>query len=226
MFSFLTLDWKGVLVALALGIGLFFFGGAQGAFFLLVMLWFLILSGIVTWIGIKRKSAIGVYERSRSYSNVIANGIIPLLIVVFYYFNATANLVPQGFLLVSYVASVAAITADKFSSEIGVLGGRPWMLLTMRKVKQGTSGAVTAFGFGAGLLGSLLIGISLSSTINYGFLLVVVMISGLLGNIVDSILGFFEEKGIGNKFTSNFACSFAGWGASMILLIVLGIKPF
>lgn len=220
MFNFLTLDWKGAIAALLLGIGLLLFGGAMGFFFLSVMLWFLLLSGIVTWIGKTRKSAIGVYERSRSYSNVIANGIIPLIVVIFYYFNASWNIMPQLFVVVSYVASVAAITADKFSSEIGVLGGKPWMLLTMRKVRQGTSGAVTAFGFGAGLLGSLLIGISLVNAANYGVLLIVVMISGLLGNTVDSILGYFEEKGIGNKFTSNFACSFAGWAISLLLLIL------
>ena len=219
MFSFLTLDWRGVLFALLLGAGLFAFGGPMGIFFLLVMFWFLLLSGVVTWIGRQRKSAMGVYERSRSWANVVANGIIPLGIVVFYYFNSSANLLPQSFVIVSYVASVAAITADKFSSEIGVLGGRPWMLLTMKKVRQGTSGAVTAFGFGAGLLGSLLIGISLVNSTDYGVLLVVVMISGLFGNIVDSILGFFEERGLGNKFTSNFACSLAGLVASLVLLL-------
>jgi len=221
MFSFLTLDWRGVVFALLLGAGLFAFGGSMGIFFLLVMFWFLLLSGVVTWIGRQRKSAMGVYERSRSWANVVANGIVPLAIVIFYYYNSGANLLPQSFVIVSYVASVAAITADKFSSEIGVLGGRPWMLLTMKKVRQGTSGAVTAFGFGAGLLGSLLIGISLINSANYGLLLVVVMISGLFGNIVDSILGFFEERGIGNKFTSNFACSLAGLVASLALLLFL-----
>lgn len=221
MFNFLTLDRNGVIAALLLGAGLLFFGGQMGTYFLLVMLWFLALSGVVTWIGKTRKSAIGVYERSRSYSNVIANGSIPLIVVIFYYFNASMGIIPQSFVIISYVASVAAIMADKFSSEIGVLGGKPWMLLTLKKVRQGTSGAVTAFGFGAGLLGSLLIGITLIGTSNYAIALIVIMISGLVGNTIDSVLGYFEEKGIGNKFTSNFGCSFAGWATSLIMLIFL-----
>ncbi|MDE1827592.1 MAG: DUF92 domain-containing protein [Candidatus Micrarchaeota archaeon] len=221
MINFLTLDRYGILAAVVLGIGILFFGGSMGPFFLLVMLWFLVLSGIVTWIGRRRKKMIGVYQRYRSWNNVVANGIVPLLITVLYYFNSNGSIMPNSFIIVSYVASVAAITADKFSSEIGVLGAKPIMLMTLKKVRQGTSGGITAFGIGAGLLGSLLIGVTMVNISNYGVLLVVVIIAGLIGNLVDSIVGYWEEQGIGNKFTTNFLCSVAGWAASLLLLLII-----
>ncbi|MDE1847301.1 MAG: DUF92 domain-containing protein, partial [Candidatus Micrarchaeota archaeon] len=166
MFNVFTLDKAGVLSAIILGALILFFGQGMGLYFLGVILLFLVLSGAVTWLGRKRKLAIGVYQKYRSWRNVLANGIMPLLIAAFYYFNLSLGVVPPGFIVVSYVASVAAITADKFSSELGVLAGRPMMLLTMKKVRQGTSGAVTAAGVGAGILGSLLIGMTLLFVMN------------------------------------------------------------
>ena len=37
----------------------------------------------------------------------------------------------------------------------------------------------------------------------------IIAISGLLGSVVDSVAGHFEEKGIGNKYTSNILCAIA-----------------
>src|SRR5437588_8430559 len=105
---------------------------------------------------------IGVYQRSRSWQNVLANGIVPFIIVVLYHFN-NGIIISNNLLVISYVACLAAITADKFSSELGVLAGRPFMLLTLRRVREGTSGGVTPSGIGAGLLGSLLIALLLIS---------------------------------------------------------------
>ncbi|MDE1761952.1 MAG: DUF92 domain-containing protein [Candidatus Micrarchaeota archaeon] len=227
MLDFLTLDAKGVAAAIVVGVLILALGQGMGPYFLGVILLFLVLSGLVTWVGRHRKMAIGVYQKYRSWRNVVANGAMPVLIAGFYYLNSGAGIVPANFIVISYVASVAAITADKFSSELGVLAGRPMMLLTMKMVRRGTSGAVTAAGVGAGLLGSLIIGSTLLSVIgtlgglNYGILLVVVIVSGLAGNITDTVFGYFEEMGIGNKFTSNFACSFIGWLISMPLLLIL-----
>ncbi|MGI0141066.1 MAG: DUF92 domain-containing protein [Candidatus Micrarchaeales archaeon] len=228
MTDFLTLNRSGIIASVAVGVLLLLFGGLSlGPFFLGVMLWFLFLSGAVTWIGKSRKKAIGVYQRYRNWKNVAANGIIPVLIVVLYHFSSAGQIMPVSFIIVSYVASVAAITADKFSSELGVLTGRPSELMTMRKVRQGTSGAVTVAGIAAGLLGSLFIGVTILAVLpilpqaNYGILLVVVVIAGFVGNLVDSVFGHFEERGIGNKFTTNFACSFAGWAAGLLLLLIL-----
>jgi uncharacterized protein (TIGR00297 family) len=223
MFNFLTLDKEGILAAILLGAALLLFGGTYyGLFFLGVLLWFLLLSSIVTWIGKKRKKAFGVYEKNRGWRNVVANGGVPLIIAAIYHYGA-GFLVPNNLLIVSYVASVAAITADKFSSEIGVLGGRPTMLVTLKKVKQGTSGAVTWLGIFSGLLASALVGLVLIGDANFSTYMLMVVFSGFIGNAVDSILGYFENKGVGNKFTSNALCALSGWLVCLLVLFALNV---
>lgn len=218
----LTLNKEGIMVACVLGLLLLLFGSDKGLFFLAVMLWFLVLSAVVTELGRRRKETIGVFEKARGWRNVIANGIIPLFIAALYFFNLRSGVIlNSNILIVSYVASVAAITSDKFASELGVLNGKPTMLLTLKKVKQGVSGGVTGLGLIAGILGSLLIGATLITNGQFAFYLEVVAVGAFLGNLADSALGYYEEKGIGNKFTSNIVCAFVGWLVSLVLLIVL-----
>ncbi len=207
MRTLFTLDKKGIGSALVLGLLLLIFGGIS---FLLIMLLFLVLSSFVTYYGVKAKSSMQLFEKSRSWKNVVANGIVPLFVSIAYYFN------PSIELIFVYVVSVAAVTADKFASEIGVLDGIPRSILNFKKVKKGTSGGVTLLGIFASLLGSFLISIVL---IPFGIYLVIIStILGLFGSIVDSIAGVFEEKGYGNKYTSNILCSLS---ASILAYLIL-----
>lgn len=63
-------------------------------------------------------------------------------------------------LVVGIIANYAAVAADTFSSELGILSsGQPRLITspTLRKVPRGTNGGVTLLGLGAGLLGSMII---------------------------------------------------------------------
>ncbi|KAI1824595.1 integral membrane protein DUF92-domain-containing protein [Xylaria intraflava] len=63
-------------------------------------------------------------------------------------------------LVVGIIANYAAVCADTFSSELGILSRtEPRLItsLTLRKVPRGTNGGVTLWGLVAGLLGSLII---------------------------------------------------------------------
>ncbi len=212
MTDILTLDGRGVTAAVILGALVLFLGGGNGIFFLLDMLLFLAIAALVTNIGKRRKKGIGVYEHSRGWRNVLSNGAVPLAVVVLYFINSLHGFVPAQYLVAAYVASVAAIAADKFSSEIGVLDGEPLMLLTLKPVKKGVSGGVTALGLLAGALASLVISLSLLAV--YGqaawALVALAFVSGIIGNITDSVFGYWEERGVGNKYTSNLACAIAG----------------
>ena len=97
--------------------------------------------------------------------------------------------------IIGFLASLAAITADKFGSEIGVLDGRPTMIFTLKKVRKGTSGGVTALGLFAGLVAALIVSLLILPEAGhlgmlagyYGFSLakavLVVTVSGFAGSV-------------------------------------------
>ena len=220
MKTFLTLDAFGVVLAIVFGVLIFYFGGNYGLFFLAVILFFLVASAFVTEFRKDEKKAMRLYERARGWKNVFANGIVPLLAAALYYYNGVASLnIPANVIIIAYVASVAGATADKFSSEVGVLFGRPRMLLSMKEVKPGVSGGVSAVGFIVGLLGSYLISMSL---MQFGIEIILLSAAaGLIGDTFDSVFGFFEEKGIGNKYTSNIACAITAAAFAALVYVAL-----
>jgi uncharacterized protein (TIGR00297 family) len=222
MVVFLTLDGRGIALAFAFGIMIILTGGKYNLLFIMDMLVFLLMSAIVTFAGKARKEKIGTYEKVRGWKNVASNGLAPVLISIFYYFNSTANFLPGMFIVLAYMSSAAAISADKFASEIGVLDGQPIMLIGMEKVKKGTSGAVTPVGLVASFVAALVIGIGAFLQFNSFPLVLLVSVAGFLGNIVDSLFGFYEEKGIGNKYTTNLACSVAGAFLCLLVLLLIG----
>lgn len=62
--------------------------------------------------------------------------------------------------MVGIIANYAAVAADTFSSELGILSREQPRLITsptLRKVPRGTNGGVTLMGLGAGLAGSVVI---------------------------------------------------------------------
>lgn len=229
--TFLTLDTKGAIAAIALGIILYALDGF-GFLFVLFMLYFLVLAAIVTVAGRRRKKLLSLYQDSRGVANVVSNGFGPAVFAAMVFVSVLAHSplwISLG--LVGFGASVASITADKFSSEIGVLDGFPHDIFNMRKVRKGSSGGVTALGLLAGLLASILIALPFAAIVsqlmpvNSAGLAVYVVVGGVVGGfagtLVDSMLGHYEEKGIGNKFTSNFFCSIVGGIVGMMVLAIV-----
>ncbi len=214
-----TLDSKGVLSAIVMGAVVLLLGSYAGAYFLFLLLLFLLLSAIVTDIGIWKKKQMGQYEHARGWKNVLANGGVAVIVSFLFFLNTFLSFMPAKDLIIVYAASISGITADKFASEIGVLDGSPVMLLTFEKVKKGTSGGVTGLGTLASFFGALIIAMMLPIVGIGARGMAIVAISGFLGNIVDSLLGYFEEKGVGNKFTSNFACAAASSLIAYFLLV-------
>jgi uncharacterized protein (TIGR00297 family) len=233
--AFLTLDRMGFSASLIMALALMLLGQQLGMFFVLLMVYFLVLSAVVTWAGVERKKALKLYQYDRGVSNVIANGGCPTMIAGVFFVLTNYMAAPGlAFLaVVGFMSSVAAITADKFSSELGVLDGMPRQIFTLRKVRRGVSGGVTSLGLAAGLAGSILIaagGFAISGQLatlegQRAFSMAAVFASvaaaGFVGTVVDSMLGYYEERGIGNKFTSNFLCSVCGALAGVLLLAAL-----
>ncbi len=225
--EFFTLDMKATASAVVMGILIIYLGGGFGLYFFIAMLMFLVLSGIVSYIGRVYKQKKRLFERVRTIRNVIANGLWPTAIALIFYISANWFSGAYGILIfAAFVGSVAAITSDKFSSELGVLDGMPTQLISFKKVKKGVSGGVTAIGLLSGLLGAALI--SITPLLVYGqfarafgqsiwYVVLAALVGGFLGTVFDSILGYYEENGIGNKYTSNFFASVAG---SVVALLI------
>jgi len=194
----IMLDKPGLILALIMGIIVFFLGDWR---YLAIMLTFLALSTAVTKYEHQTKREMGIYEHERSWENVLSNGLLPTLAVI-----AIPYVGP-----VPYLASVAAITADKFASELCVLAGNPISLETFKPVKQGKSGAISVLGSLTSLAGGVLIGLAAMIlfllTPTTAFLL---GLCGFFGSFIDSLFGILEERGIGTKGTTNFICSLAG----------------
>jgi uncharacterized protein (TIGR00297 family) len=193
------LDKKGLLLSALMGALMLAFGGKE---YLALMLAFLGISVLATRYGEDEKKERGIYEYERSWENVLSNGIVPTILAV-----AQPVIGPFPF-----IASVAAVTADKFASELGVLGkGKPIFLFTLKEVQPGTSGAVSVMGTVMSFAGALFIGAC--ALFLFGIKpteALLIGAGGFLGSVADSIAGIFEEKGIGNKSTSNLICSLAG----------------
>lgn len=122
-------------------------------------------------------------------------------------------------LVVGIIANYAAVAADTFSSELGILSkSEPRLItsLTLRKVPRGTNGGVTLMGLGAGLLGSMII-VSSSmiflpscnsesaglpggglpwSTLERRQFMGFMVIWGAMGSLLDSFLGGLFQRSV------------------------------
>ena len=195
----LLLDTWGMLSSLAVALAIYYFGGEQAGQYLALMLVFLVSATAVTMMGKGKKEELGIYEYGRSWQNVLANGIVPVV--------SLAAGAPYA-----YFGAVAAVISDKFSSEIGALGPTPLFLGDLKPAKKGTSGAVTLLGLAAGFAGAAMLSVSAYTLfpgmgVGYAALL---PFAGLAGTLADSAAGVFETRGIGNKATSNLAGALAG----------------
>lgn len=211
MSSMFMLDSLGLALSISMGIIILFLGGVYGFNLLVLLIFFLVLSVFATKYGIYSKKNMNIYENERGWKNVLSNGLIPTIIVILYYI--TGDLI----FIYAYIATVASVTADKFASEIGVFD-TPRFLWGFNEVKPGTSGAISLLGSLASLCGALLIGLAaiylFGISFHHAFLMGII---GYIGGLADSIFGVLEEKGIGNKFTTNFICSVTG---ALIALLV------
>ena len=46
----------------------------------------------------------------------------------------------------------------------------------------------------------------------------IIVVAGLFGDFVDSFFGYFEERNIGNKYSSNVLCAVAGAALGLFLM--------
>ncbi|KAI1500860.1 integral membrane protein DUF92 [Biscogniauxia marginata] len=174
-------------------------------------------------------------EGPRTHVQVLANSLMGSVLTLMHAYqlrlrreSIVARELPDGsfcyswggdLLVVGIIANYAAVCADTFSSELGILSRSTPRLITslsLRKVPRGTNGGVTLWGLVAGLLGSMIIvtasllflplcteqtkgkigggdswTVSQKATFAWGL-----TIWGALGSLLDSFLGGWLQRSV------------------------------
>jgi uncharacterized protein (TIGR00297 family) len=183
-----SLSKDGAVAATFIGTIIFGLGGWQWAVLLLV---FFISSSLLTRAFKNRKMELDEkYSKGgrRDAGQVFSNGGIAALFVLLHVFFPQSIWAWTGF-----AAALAAVNADTWATELGVLNPNPPRLITdlSKRVEKGTSGAISVYGTCAALLGAGVIGIPAvilfpNRSVS---LFILVALSGLLGSLIDSLLG-------------------------------------
>jgi uncharacterized protein (TIGR00297 family) len=187
-----SLSPSGVLGAVLVGTTIFGLGGWAWGTLLVV---FFVSSSALSHFKEARKAALAEkFSKGsrRDLAQALANGGAAALLAI-------ANaLWPHPAWWAAFAAAVATVNADTWATELGVLSAAPPRLITTgRPVAAGTSGGLTRLGTLAALGGAALIGLVAAvfhlaagrPAAEAAALLAIVALAGLLGSLVDSLLG-------------------------------------
>lgn len=183
-----ALSLSGALGATLTGGLIFGLGGIPWAVLLLT---FFVSSSVLSRLFARNKVTLGEKfskGSQRDIGQVLANGGLGALFAVAY-----AVLPDQDWPWIAFAGAMAAVNADTWATELGVLSRRPPRLITNgRIVERGASGAVSLVGYLAALAGAALIGLGavLFSPRPWVWeMMLVLVLGGLAGSTFDSFLG-------------------------------------
>ena len=181
-----SLNRSGAIAAMVVGTIVFGIGGWQWAILLLT---FFITSSVLSRLFKNRKR--GLDEKfskghERDAGQVFGNGGLATAFVLVHAFYPESTIGWVGF-----AASLAAVNADTWATELGVLNPTPPRMITdlRKRVEKGTSGGVSLFGTLASLLGAFVIALPASLITGHWSLLLPITFAGLTGSLFDSLLG-------------------------------------
>jgi uncharacterized protein (TIGR00297 family) len=183
-----SLSLSGAFASAVVGGLVFGLGGFPWAVLLLV---FFISSSILSR-AFRRRKALFIEKFSkgsrRDWEQVLANGGVGALLSVVYAFTGEPL-----WAFIAFAGAMAAVNADTWATELGVLSARPPRLITTGQVvEKGTSGAISMTGNLAILGGAGLVGVSaglVSLENSFPALALVILLGGMAGALFDSLLG-------------------------------------
>lgn len=186
-----SLSLSGAYGAVLTGTIIFGLGGWPWAILLLT---FFISSSALTRAFGKRKR--GLSEKfskggRRDIGQVLGNGGVATAFALLHVFFPD-----EPWPWIGFAAALAAVNADTWATELGVLNPHPPRLITNGKpVEQGTSGGVSLYGTLAALAGATVIALPAALfppghwSLPHWSLFLLVSLSGLAGSLFDSLLG-------------------------------------
>jgi len=185
-----SLSQSGVLGAIVVGTITFGLGGWTWG---LLLIAFFVLASLLSHYKVGQKQALAekfAKGHRRDLGQVLANGGLGALLAILYFFR------PSDLLFTAFLGSMAAVSADTWATELGVLSpSQPRLITTGKVVPVGTSGGITLWGIIASLTGAFTMGgiawllLARGSVATLIFILLLASSSGLLGSLFDSLLG-------------------------------------
>ncbi len=181
-----SLNKSGAVAAAFTGTIIFGIGGLAWAILLLT---FFITSSALSRAFKKRKAKLEEKfskGHERDAGQVFGNGGIATFFAALHYFYPN-----EPWVWVGFAASLAAVNADTWATELGVLNPNPPRMITnlFKTVEKGTSGGISLVGTLASLAGSALIAFLASFLTDNWSLLPLITVSGLAGSLFDSLIG-------------------------------------
>jgi uncharacterized protein (TIGR00297 family) len=162
--------------------------GLGGLAWAMLLLTFFISSSILSRAFASRKTRLSEkFSKGsrRDWGQVLANGGLGAGLVV-----VSALLPEQNWPWVAYAGAMAAVNADTWATELGVLSRRPPRLITnWRVVEPGTSGGISLLGSLVALAGAALVGLAAALFSGGTALFLAAAMGGLAGSFIDSWLG-------------------------------------
>lgn len=208
-----TADISGLFSGALVGILLIVFADVT---WFLIMLLFFILGSAATRYRYLEKVRIGVEQShggARGYINVFSNGIVGAVSAVL--FGVTGS----PLFAALFVGSVATAAADTVAGEIGVTGGSPYLITSLKKVPAGTNGAVSLLGEAAGLVSAAVIcSFAWALHVLTPEAAVICTIAGFIGSNLDSLVGdMIENRGLIGNAGTNFLSTLGGGVLALVL---------
>ncbi|MBE3067669.1 MAG: DUF92 domain-containing protein [Chloroflexi bacterium] len=183
-----SLSKSGAWGAFLEGIIIFGLGGWKWA--VLLMAFFVSSSALTHLFGKKKASLNEKFDKggTRDIGQVLANGAIASFFAgLHFFFPATP------WTWVAFAASLAAVNADTWATELGVLSpSLPRLITSWKPVERGSSGAISLYGTleaAGGAAFIAILGAMLGPAGHVWANLEIILIAGLLGSLFDSLLG-------------------------------------
>jgi uncharacterized protein (TIGR00297 family) len=183
-YAFGSLSRSGVVAAMVVGTLTFGCGGPlPGA---LLLLFFISSSALSRVGGAQKRRVAAAFAKGgrRDHGQVLANGGLAAVLSIG--FGLTGDFI----WLAGLTGALAAVNADTWATELGVLARQaPRLITSGMRVEPGTSGAVSVLGLAAALGGALLISIPAAVAERAPVLALAATAGGLAGSLIDSLLG-------------------------------------
>jgi uncharacterized protein (TIGR00297 family) len=183
-----NLSLSGAWGAFLEGTIIFGLGGWRWAMLLLA---FFISSSAFTRMFARRKNALNEkFDKGgqRDIGQVLANGGIASVFAGMHFFFPLVS-----WTWMAFAASLAAVNADTWATELGVLNpSLPRLITSWKPVERGTSGGISIYGTLAAAAGAALIAV-LAGLVreagNFWLIMGIASLGGLLASLFDSLLG-------------------------------------